>query len=146
MNLILDSFLCRCFFFFYLLPGLSTPTSSLWRRSSKANHTSTLSCNCEYFSASLPRCSCRLPHAACHMPLIALPGTLTCAVPHTNACTRKQGDAHATAMPAREHQWGCWPSHLHPVSLPPTPTSREMSCRKDRSGSGALLTERLRKT
>lgn len=145
--------------FLSFFTGLSTPTLYLWKKYLKVNHTSTLSCNCEYsrvwvcvicffvWCVFQTRYLCYLPHTACHMPLISLRNTLTCAWTHTHTHKQKQ-----TLYSA--YSWtpvGRSPSHLQPVSLPPTSTTemsereRERGKGEDRSGSGALLTERLLK-
>ena len=127
---------------FFLIPllsfstGLNTPTLCPWKRYLKVNHTSTLSCNCEYSRVGLCEsffvrcvfktpCFCCLPHTACHMQLIALCNTLTCA----RARAQKQ-TLYSACLWAPV---GSSPSHLQPVSLPPT-SAAEMSERDREKG------------
>lgn len=140
MNLILDSFLCRLFFF-YLLPGLNTPTSSLWRRSLKANRTSTLSCNCEYFfrlspSLLVPSPTRRMSHA------------INCAPRYTHMCRTAHKRVHSLANRETHMQPPCLlvstsggvgPHTCILSASRPNPTSTEMSSRKGPIGIGSTI-------
>lgn len=129
------------------------PTLYLWKRYLRVNHTSTLSCNCEYSHmcgfvwSVFVWCVFQtpylhyLPHTACHMLLIALCNTLACAWTRTHKYTCKQTLYYA-------YSWvpvGSSPSHLQPVSLPPTSEMSERASKTENSGSWTQLTERLLK-
>lgn len=123
-----------------MLPGLNTPTLYLWKRSLKVNHTSTLSCNCEYFRV----CNLRgfflfVLQYVSHFPLLSpnccMSHAINCTVRHTCMCI---------TIHTRTKQWGVSP---HTCSLRASHLLRlNWNVREkegnDRSGSGAPLTER----
>lgn len=90
-------------------------------------------CGSVWFSFSSHASTFFLPHTECH---------INCGLQHTCRYIWQvpvNAREHC-ASPAHEHQWGSSASHLQPVTSTPTVTQTEMSKKKERLGSGTLLT------